>query len=238
MIKPRKNFHFKSPIQIKRDWMIGLTSLELYNSIFIINEEKNKFELYTDTFNEFSFTELNDELEEILNISNMTDEPLQDEIIAPRIIQTYKKPETEMRMTDGYMILLMGCARSPLRDFESYLRVVVGLDEENIHLILKQYNANFVTYEIDPGIYTTEDLQETVYPLGDHEGTLQIECEDLNKKTKLISTRFGLTLGTFKFDEKSFLELYWILHHIGIINLQLLFMLILQVYTLSINFYI
>ena len=49
-------------------------------------------------------------------------------------------------------------------------------------MILKQYNANFVTYELDPGNYTIEDLQEAVYPLGDHEGTLQIEYDDLNKK--------------------------------------------------------
>ena len=64
----------------------------------------------------------------------------------------------------------MGYARSPFRDFESYLRIVVGLDEDDFQLILKQYNANFVTYELDPSIYTTiEDLQEAVYRLGDHE---------------------------------------------------------------------
>ena len=32
--KPRKKFHFDPRIQIKGDWMIGLTSLEVYNSIF------------------------------------------------------------------------------------------------------------------------------------------------------------------------------------------------------------
>ena len=70
----------------------------------------------------------------------------------------------------------MGYARSLFGDFERYLRNVVGLDEEDIQLILKQYNANFLTYELDPGMYTLEDLQEAVHPLGDHEGTLQTEC--------------------------------------------------------------
>ena len=46
MVKPRETFHFKPPIQIKSDWMIGLTDLEVYNSIFNITEENNKFELY------------------------------------------------------------------------------------------------------------------------------------------------------------------------------------------------
>ena len=77
------------------------------------------------------------------------------------------------------------------------------LDDDDIQLILKQYNEKFVTYELDPGKYTTEDLQKAVYPLGDHEGTLQIEYDDSNKKVKLILTRFGDTFGTLRFDEKT-----------------------------------
>ena len=106
-------------------------------------------------------------------------------------------------------------ARSPFRDFESYLRIVVGLEEENIRLVLKKYNEKFITYELYPGNYTIEDLQKAVYPLGDHEGTLQIEYDDLNKKSKLILTRFGSTFGTLRFNEKSFFhtllgfEPYW-----------------------------
>ena len=46
MIKPREIFHFKPPIQIQGDWMIGLTNLEVYNSIFNITEENKKFDLY------------------------------------------------------------------------------------------------------------------------------------------------------------------------------------------------
>ena len=45
----------------------------------------------------------------------------------------------------------MGYARSPFRDFESYLRIVFGLEEDNIRLILKQYNEKFVTYELELG---------------------------------------------------------------------------------------
>ena len=71
-------------------------------------------------------------------------------------------------------------------------------------MILKQYNANFVTYEIDPASYTIGDLQEAVCPPGDHEGTLQTEYDDLNKKTKFILVHFGSTFGTLRLDVKSF----------------------------------
>ena len=40
----------------------------------------------------------------------------------------------------------MGYARSPFGDSESYLRVVVGLDEDDIQLSLTQCNSNFVNY--------------------------------------------------------------------------------------------
>ena len=89
--KRRETFHFKRPIQIEGSFMIGLLSLEVYNSIFKINQENNKFELCTHTLDEFSFTELKYELGEILYISNITDEHPQVEIIGPRIIKAYKK---------------------------------------------------------------------------------------------------------------------------------------------------
>ena len=204
MLKPRKTFHFSPPIQTEGAWMLGSIDLEVYNSIFNITKENNKFELYTDTFDEFSFEELKDEVEEILIIPEITDDHLEDDILAPRIAETYWKLRLDKSRHDGYIILLMGYARSPFRDFESYLRIFVGLEEDNIQLILKQYNEKFVTYELDPGNYTIEDLKKAVYPLGDHEGTLQIENDDLNKKVRLILTRFGSTFGTLRFDKKSF----------------------------------
>ena len=90
--KPRETFSFKPSINLgyDSDWMIGLASLEVYISYFVINRANINFELYTDTFDKFSFTELKDELEEILNISIVTSEHLQDHIIGSSIISTYK----------------------------------------------------------------------------------------------------------------------------------------------------
>ena len=44
--KSRETFRFNPPIPIEGSWMIGLASLEVYNSIFKITEENNKFELF------------------------------------------------------------------------------------------------------------------------------------------------------------------------------------------------
>ena len=208
MTKPRDTFHFNPPIQIKEDWILRLTDLELYNSIFNITKENNKFDFSTDTLDKFPFTELEDEVQEILGISNITHDLLEDEIIGQRKNKAYREIRSDESSHDGYIILLMGYARSPFRDFGSYLRIVIGLDEDDIHFISKQYNEKFVTYELDPGNYTIEYLQKAVHPLGDHEGTLQIEYDDLNKRIKLVLKRFGSTFGTLRFDKKSFFHIF------------------------------
>ena len=165
MTKPRNTFHFNPPIEVKGDWMLGLADLEVYISIFNKTKEKNKFELCTDTFDEFPFTELKDEVEEILGISNITDDLLEDDIKGPRIIKAYWELRSDKLRHDGYIIFLMGHARPPFRDFGSYLTIVNGLDEDDIQVISKQYNEKVVTYELDPGNYTIEDLQKAVHPL-------------------------------------------------------------------------
>ena len=69
----------------------------------------------------------------------------------------------EKSSTDGHIILLLGCGRSPFRDFESYLRVVVRLDEHDNQLTLKQYKEKFITYELSPGVYKVRGISEAVY---------------------------------------------------------------------------
>ena len=146
-LKPGGTFHFNPPIKTKGDWMLALIDLEVYNSIFNINTTTNKFELYTHIYDEFSFAELKDELEEVLELSDITDDHLKDETIVPRIIETYKKLRLEKTSIDGYLILMMCYARSPFRDLESFLRMTGDLNEDDIQMILKQYKEKFVTYE-------------------------------------------------------------------------------------------
>ena len=208
MNKSRETFHFSQQIQIQGDWMISLTDLEVYNSIFNITEENNKFEIYRDTPTKFQFLDLKDELEEILNIPHITREHLLDDETASRIIDEYHKLSHEKKNSDGYTILLLNYARSQFRDFESYLRIRVGLDEEDIQLILKEYNSYFITYELTPGIYTIQDISDAVHTFSGHSEIIEIEYDDISMKTKFILKYKDLPenfdLGTLRFDNKSF----------------------------------
>ena len=112
MNKSRQAFHFKPPIQVKEDWILGLTDLEICNSIFNITEESNKFEIYRDTSTKFGFLKLKDDLEEILKFPHITPEHLQDDEIGPHIFDEFLNLSHEKKYSDGYMILLLGYSRS------------------------------------------------------------------------------------------------------------------------------
>ena len=85
--QPRATFSIKPPKLIERSWMIGLTSLEVYESIFNTTEEKIKFEFHADNSDEFSFTEIKVELEELLGLSGIKPAHLQHDIIRPSNIK-------------------------------------------------------------------------------------------------------------------------------------------------------
>ena len=158
--------------------------------------------------NKFGFLELKEEIEETLDISHITDDHLNDEILGPRITDEFIKLSSEKKKTDGYMMVLLAYAKSPFQDFETYLRIVVGLDEEDIQLILKEYNSHLITYELPPGIYSIQDILDTINTFSGHMETIQIEYDDISMKSKFILKYIDeqemLVLGTLRFDKKSF----------------------------------
>ena len=209
MTKPRETFHFIPPVDVKEDWMIGLTDLEVYKSIFNITEENTKIE-----FNKFpdekaggiSYTKVKNEIERNLDISDITDVDLQDDITAPIIIEEYIKQVTKRMKDVGYMNIIAGCIRSIFQDFESYLRTEVDLVEDDIELVLDEYNSSFITFELEPGIYTFKDISKALFKIvqSEYPGTsnvIDIEYDDITMKTNLV-VRSGII--AIRFDEKSF----------------------------------
>ena len=70
LMKPRRTFSFNPSNILGFDfkWMIGFTSIEIYNIFLETTGENDKMELYTDLVDEFSFTEIIDEHEEFHGI--------------------------------------------------------------------------------------------------------------------------------------------------------------------------
>ena len=151
MIKPGEEFHFKPPIQIQGDWMIGLTDFEVYNSIHNITDENNKFELYkfpAEKAGGVTYEKVRDEIEKDIDISDITASDLQDDIIAPIIFEEYKEQVTKRMIDEQYMNYLAIYISSVFQDFESFLRTQNDLVEYDIKLALEEYNSSFITSEL------------------------------------------------------------------------------------------
>ena len=95
LTKSRQTFHINPRLSIEASWRVGLITLEVYKSTFNLTEQNNKFQLCTDTLDEFSFEESKGELEDFVKISNISNEQLQDEKKAPFINSAYRKLQTE-----------------------------------------------------------------------------------------------------------------------------------------------
>ena len=209
MNKSRELFHFSPPIQVKGDWMVGLVDLEVYNSIFNITEENNKFELYKfpdEKAGGVTYEKVRDEIERDLDIEDITAEDLQDDIIGPIIIEEYKEQVTKRMKDEQYLNILAIYTSSVFQDFKSFLRTQIDLVEDDIKLVLDEYNSSFITYELEPGIYTFKDFSGALFNILQTEypgpsNVIDIEYDDITMKTKLV-VRSGII--AIRFDEKSF----------------------------------
>ena len=141
-----------------------------------------------------------------MDISDITATDLQDDIIGPIIIEEYNEQVTKMMKDEQYMNILAIYNSSVFQDFESFLRTQIDLVEEDIKLVLDEYNSSFITYELEPGIYSYRDISEAFfnilqseYPSSDSE--ILIRLDDITRKTKLVVNSGTIAIS---FDEKSF----------------------------------
>ena len=65
----------------------GIVKFRSKQSFFNVTAESNKFDFHTGFLDQFFFTKYKDELEEILNLSNIPPERLQDKRVGPRIFK-------------------------------------------------------------------------------------------------------------------------------------------------------
>ena len=189
--------------------MIGLTDLEVYNSIFDITEENNKFDLYKfpdEKSGGITYEKVRDEIEKDLDIEDITAEDLQDDIIGPIIIEEYNEQVTKRMNDEQYMNILTIYTSSVFQDFESFLRAQIDLVEDVVKLILDEYNSSFITYALEPGIYTFKDISEALLNILQIEysgpsNVINNEFDDITMKTKLV---VNIGIIAIRFDEKSF----------------------------------
>ena len=114
-----------------------------------------------------------------MEIEDITATDLQDDIIGPIIIEAYKKQNTKRMKDEHYMNSLSIYTTSVFQDFESFLRTQIDLIEDDVKLVLDEYNSSFLTYELEPGIYSYREFSEALFNI------LQLEYPSSDSKISL-----------------------------------------------------
>ena len=91
-----------------------------------------------------------------MDFEDITAADLQDDIIAPIVIEECKEQVTKRMNDDGYMNILARYTSSVFQDFESFLRTQIDLVEDDVKLVLDEYNSSFITYELKPAFTVIE----------------------------------------------------------------------------------
>ena len=92
--KSKETFQFSPTIPTEGYWMVGLTSLEVHNSVFEITQENSNFELYKfpDSKNGgISYEKVRDEIEKDLEMSYTTATNLQDKILGQILVEEHRE---------------------------------------------------------------------------------------------------------------------------------------------------
>ena len=107
---------------------------------------------------------------------------------------------------EQYMNILAIYTGSVFQDFESFLRTQIDLIEDDIKLVLDEYNSSFINYELEPGIYSFREISEALFYILQPEypqpgSEIFVRLDDVARKTKLIVNSGIIAI---MFDENSF----------------------------------
>ena len=75
-----------------------------------------------------------------MDISDITAADLQDDIIGPNINKVFREQVTKRMKDDKYMLILAMYIDSVFQDFESFFRTEIDLVEDDIQLVLDEFN--------------------------------------------------------------------------------------------------
>ena len=64
---------------------------------------------------------------------------------------------------EQYRNILSIYTSSVFQDFESFLRTQIDLIEDDVKLLIDEYNSSFITYELEPGIYSYREVSEALF---------------------------------------------------------------------------
>ena len=180
MNKQKESFSFDIPLDLPEQWMMGVTSLEVYNTVYNNNEKNNKFKIL-----------LKDEQLKSLNVDTQ---------LVMNVEYLYRI--CDMQSTSGieknnnfFVDSYSKNKKLIKKDFDQLKKVSIQINQniKDKTIIIPEFGIenDFVEIELTPGVYELVDINKIVKQKlsdSDFEFEFNIEADTISMKSVLTTS--------------------------------------------------
>ena len=201
MKKQKQIFAFDTPINIPDNWMMGVTSLEVYNTVYNITERNNKFQILLDEEEAF----------EILHTRQKRSQRSFPGIIrekkqfpkAAEIIKIYEETDDRNKLVEA-LTLFYPNIQDDNFEFVNFLKdnhftveeiITITTTEESVQNRLVEINKNVfienkkLTITLNPGVYELVEINNSINQiLNNFPAQITIKADTISMKSLLTTT--------------------------------------------------
>ena len=178
MNKQKESFSFDVPLELPEQWMMGVTSLEVYSAVYNITEKNNKLQIL---LKDEQLKSLNVDTQLVMNVEYLYRINDSIEKINNFINDSFSKNEKLTR-----------------KDFDKLKKIIdqinkVKDNKESLHINIPELGIenNIFEIELTPGVYELVDINNTIKQIlsdSDFDFKLNIEADTISMKSVLTTS--------------------------------------------------
>ena len=180
MNKQKESFSFDIPLDLPEQWMMGVTSLEVYNTVYNITEKNNKFKIL-----------LKDEQLKSLNVDTQ---------LVMNVEYLYRISDMQstscIEKTNNFIVDIYSKNKKHIKkDFDQLKKISIQINQniKDKTIIIPEFGIenDFVEIELTPGVYELVDINKIVKQKlsdSDFEFEFNIEADTISMKSVLTTS--------------------------------------------------
>ena len=181
MNKQKESFSFDIPLELPEQWMMGITSLEVYNTVYNITEKNNKFKLL---YTEKMLKENDVDTQLVTNVEYLYKTSGDIEKIKKLIVNDNAKIKTITKTDYDYLMKIINQINQNIKDKPIVISGIGSVTDS-------------IEMELPPGAYELVDINNTIQqelikcctlPGGSSKFKLNIEADTISMNSVLTTS--------------------------------------------------
>ena len=180
MNKQKESFSFDIPLDLPEQWMMGVTSLEVYNTVYNITEKNNKFKIL---LKDEQLKSLNVDTQLVMNVEYLY-----------RISDMQSSSGIE-KINNFFVDSYSKNKKLIKKDFDQLKKIIIQINQniKDKTIIIPEFGIenDFVEIELTPGVYELVDINKIMKQKlsdSDFEFEFNIEADTISMKSVLTTS--------------------------------------------------